>query len=93
MPLPGPAGSLPDRGVGGWGRWHRRQPDPYPSAMVWSAWPSTSFDACSTPCWWPQNIPWPPCSPDRPGDDDTNTEPDNPTTDGAKTNDHDLRLQ
>jgi len=22
-----PAGRLPDRGVGGWGRWQRRQPD------------------------------------------------------------------
>ena len=33
------------------------------------------------------------CWPGHDGDDDTNTEPANPTTDAAKTNDPDLRLQ
>ena len=33
------------------------------------------------------------CWPGHDGDDDTNTEPDNPTTDAVKTNDPDLRLQ
>ena len=37
--------------------------------------------------------PSPPCWPGHAGDDDTNTEPANPTTDDANTNDHDLRLQ
>jgi hypothetical protein len=33
------------------------------------------------------------CWPGHDGEDDTNTEPDNPTTDAANTNDLDLRLQ
>jgi len=45
-----------------------------------------SFGACSTPSHWLQYIPWPPCWPGQPGDDDTNTEPDNPTTDDANSN-------
>ncbi|WP_264894694.1 hypothetical protein, partial [Mycobacterium kiyosense] len=35
----------------------------------------------------------PACWPGHDGDDNTNTEPANPTTDDEKTNDHDLRLQ
>src|SRR4029077_17885609 len=45
------------------------------------------------PCSSPPNAPWPPCSPGRPGAENTNTEPANPTTDDGKTNDHELRLQ
>jgi hypothetical protein len=54
---------------------------------------STSFDDSSTPYSWSPTTLWPPCWPGHDGADDTNTEHAFPTTDDARTNEPDLRLQ
>jgi hypothetical protein len=67
-----------------------RDTQPTPTGLI--ALTINDFDASSTPCCSLLSTPSRPCWPGHDGDDNTNTEPDNPTTDDANTNDPDLRL-